>query len=208
MFIGFLFLTPSTVSFRLSLPLANTNTNVRKVKITRLLPGIDKGLNPRLNFALDTKYHKRSEEDPPHWKKEEDYLTVFQENLAPCVEVKEEKDDQSTVMREEIVSHWKNDTSIRTEILDHWLSDSHDHTEDRPNMREEILTHWKTDPSIKQEIINHYSGDGDGESRSKDQLSLRQEILRILPFAAFALSFGGICFQVFVLYPWHEELSK
>lgn len=39
-------------------------------------------------------------------------------------------------------------------------------------------------------------------------LSLRQEILRILPIASFTVGLMGIAFQVLVLYPWHEELSK
>jgi hypothetical protein len=43
---------------------------------------------------------------------------------------------------------------------------------------------------------------------TEEPLTFRQEILRVLPFAAFGLSFMGVCFQVFVLYPWHEELSK
>ena len=39
-------------------------------------------------------------------------------------------------------------------------------------------------------------------------LTFRQEILRVLPVGGFLLSLGGVCFQIFVLYPWHEELSK
>lgn len=32
-------------------------------------------------------------------------------------------------------------------------------------------------------------------------------LMRVLPLLSFALSVTGVCFQVFVLYPWHEELS-
>ena len=31
-------------------------------------------------------------------------------------------------------------------------------------------------------------------------------ILKVLPLMSFFLSFLGVCFQVFVLYPWHEEV--
>ena len=46
-----------------------------------------------------------------------------------------------------------------------------------------------------------------GNEPNEPPLTLRQKILRALPVGAFMLSFAGICFQVFVLYPWHEELS-
>ena len=34
-----------------------------------------------------------------------------------------------------------------------------------------------------------------------------KSMLRVLPFVSFILASGGVAFQVFVLYPWHEELS-
>lgn len=34
------------------------------------------------------------------------------------------------------------------------------------------------------------------------------KILQILPILSLLLAVCGISFQVFVLYPWHEELSK
>jgi len=33
-------------------------------------------------------------------------------------------------------------------------------------------------------------------------------LLQVLPIVSLILSAAGISFQVFVLYPWHEELSK
>lgn len=51
-------------------------------------------------------------------------------------------------------------------------------------------------------ILNNFNKD------PNQPLTFRQELLRILPVASFILSACGICFQVFVLYPWHEELSK
>lgn len=37
--------------------------------------------------------------------------------------------------------------------------------------------------------------------------SILSNILKVLPLASFALSAAGVSFQIFVLYPWHEELS-
>ena len=44
-------------------------------------------------------------------------------------------------------------------------------------------------------------------TQSKDK-SVIQMMSTFLPFFSFCLASGGIAFQVFVLYPWHEELSS
>jgi hypothetical protein len=44
-------------------------------------------------------------------------------------------------------------------------------------------------------------------SESNTNTNVGREFMKILPIVSFAVGITGVCFQVFVLYPWHEELS-
>lgn len=66
-----------------------------------------------------------------------------------------------------------------------------------------VLSKARSDVSL----YNTNPGFREGAHLHNALLHFKQEFLKVLPFLAFALSLGGVSFQVFVLYPWHEELS-
>jgi len=45
------------------------------------------------------------------------------------------------------------------------------------------------------------------EASLQEKKSLGSKILSILPILSFFVGCAGVSFQIFVLYPWHEELS-
>ena len=56
-----------------------------------------------------------------------------------------------------------------------------------------------------------YANNNKLKETEKEEISSRKKSIGsplILPVLSFIVGCAGVCFQIFVLYPWHEELSK
>ena len=60
---------------------------------------------------------------------------------------------------------------------------------------------------IENSISGYHSTKPLFMSEATNNPFFKSDFYKLLPILSIILSTAGICFQIFVLYPWHEELS-